>query len=137
MSLSTLSPGTVDVLVKTPDTGKSAQGSGQLISVPATQRGGKAGALALGSLLFLVGPTIFFGPHVIITLPIGAVLAYVAWTVWSVDLKVEQIQVSCPGCKKDTVLDGGKAEETMNDQCPECQRALQLQPGVTRPTKEA
>lgn len=129
MSLSQRSPGTVPVLVKTPDTGKTALGSGQLVPVPVGQRGAKAGACGLGALLFLIGPTVFFGPHVIITLPIGLVLAYVGWTIWSVDLKVEQIKVSCPGCKKDAVLDGGKAEESMNDQCPECQRALTLQPG--------
>jgi hypothetical protein len=137
MNLSKLSPGPIPVLVKTPDTGKSSQGQGQLIPVPAGQRGTKAGLVGLGSLLFLVGPTIFFGPHVIITLPIGAVLAYVAWTIWSVDLKVEQVGVTCPGCKKETVLDGGKASESMNDQCPECQRALLLQPGVELPKKGA
>lgn len=129
MSLADLQPGPIPVLVKTPDTGKSAQGQGQLIPVPVGARGGKAGAAAFGALVFLIGPTIFFGPHVIITLPIGAVLAYVAWTIWSVDLKVEQIQVVCPGCKKDTVLDGGQAKDAMDDQCPECQRSLQLFPG--------
>lgn len=129
MSLSELSPGPIPVLVKTPDTGKSSPGQGQLVPVAAGPRGAKAGALGLASLLFLIGPTVFFGPHVIITLPIGLVLAYVAWAIWSVDLKVEQIQVCCPGCKKDTTLDGGKAGETMNDQCPECQRALVLYPG--------
>lgn len=129
MSLSELSPGPIPVLVKTPDTGKSCPGIGQLVAVPVAQRGVKAGACALGALLFLVGPSVFFGPHVIITLPIGFVLAYVGWTIWSVDLKVEQVKVCCPGCKKDTTLDGGKAEATMNDQCPECQRALSLYPG--------
>ena len=129
MNLSTLAPGPIPVFVKTPDTGKSSQGQGQLIPVPAAQRGSKAGGIGLLSLLFLVGPSIFFGPHVIITLPIGLVLSYVAWPIWSVDLKVEQIAVTCPGCKKETVLDGGKAAESMNDQCPECQRALILHPG--------
>ncbi|MED5372962.1 MAG: hypothetical protein VX899_18225 [Myxococcota bacterium] len=129
MSLSDLQPGPIPVLVKTPDTGKSAPGQGQLVPVPVSQRGPKAAGVAFIALLLMVPPTIFFGPHVIITLPVGAVVAYVAWTIWSVDTKVEQIQVACPGCKKDTTLDGGKAADEMNDQCPECQRALTLYPG--------
>lgn len=129
MSLATLQEGPIPVLVKTPDTGKSAPGQGQLVPVPVGPRAGKAGAAAFGALVFLIGPTVFFGPHFIITLPIGIILGIVAWSIWSVDLKVEQVQVVCPGCKKDTVLDGGQAKDTMDDQCPECQRSLQLFPG--------
>ena len=43
MNLSKLAPGPIPVFVKTPDTGKSSQGQGQLIPVPTAQRGSKAG----------------------------------------------------------------------------------------------
>ncbi len=122
MDIDALTEGPLPVAVRT-DTGQSSSGTGQLQL--ASLRVPKAAGLAtIGLLLILISP----GPHGVVTLPVGSILLYVAWTLWRVRRRLVDVKTRCPGCQTQVSLEGGPIAEKMEDQCPECQRPLMLHP---------
>lgn len=128
MDIDSIPEGPLVVAVRT-DIGKNGVGQGQIEIAPSSARGMKAGGMGLVALVLLTISVTPPGPHAIITLPLGFILIYAAWSVWRVRSKLVAIETTCPGCEAAVTLDGGPLAEKMEDQCPECQRPLMLHPG--------
>ena len=117
----------MNVVVKT-DTGKQTTGVGTLIEHPASKRGPKAAAFAIGGLIAGACAIPIPGVHLIATWALPLLGLFLAYRTWSTATELVRIKTACPGCEKSVELPGGQySGGRMDEQCPDCMRPLTVE----------